>query len=126
MRVLCGGEDGVMGVYGGELLPDNHKEAENRLIRVDAIYDYPKQRAIITHNIIERLPLPYGAEVRLRVIGEDGRAGAADEEAYAAMIQAALERLIAAYRHDNDVEAYLVLKRRDSALTGISGSYCRI
>ena len=125
MRVLCGGEDGVMGVYGGELLPDRHKEAKNRLIRVDAIYEYPKQRAIITHSLMERLPLPYGAEVRLKVIREDERPGAADEEEYHKMLQAALERLTGEYRKQTDIEAYLLLKRREKGLTGISGSYCR-
>lgn len=114
-----------MGVYGGELLPDRHKEAENRLVRVDAIYEYPKQRAIITHSLMERLPLPYGAEVRLRVIREDERPGAADEEEYHKMLQAALERLTGEYRRQTDIEAYLLLKRREKGLTGISGSYCR-
>lgn len=125
MRVLCGGEDGVMGVYGGELLPDRHKEAENRLVRVDAIYEYPKQRAIITHNIMERLPLPYGAVARLKVIGPCERPCAADENEYERMLADALGRLTAAYRRDRDIEAYVLLKKREIRRTGFSGSYCR-
>lgn len=125
MRVLCGGEDGVMGVYGGELLPDKHKEAENRLVRVDAIYEYPKQRAIITHDIIERLPLPYGAVARLKVIGPCERPCAADEDEYERMLADALGRLTAAYRQDRDIEAYVLLKKREIRMTGFSGSYCR-
>lgn len=125
MRVLCGGEDGVMGVYGGELLPDPHKEAENRLVRIDAIYEYPHQRAIITHNLIERLPLPWGAVVRVRIIGPCERAQAADESEYARMIEDALRRRTAAYRAEKDIEAYIMLKKREPGITGISGSYCR-
>lgn len=125
MRVLCGGEDGVMGVYGGELLPDPHEGAENRLVRIDAIYEYPDQRAIITRSIMKRLPLPYGAVVRLRVIGPCERPRAADEDEYVGMIDSALRRRTAASRTARDVEVYIELKRRDPRLTEISGSYCK-
>ena len=125
MRVLCGGEDGVMGVYGGELLPDPHREAENRLVRIDAIYEYPHQRAIITHILMKRLPLPWGAVVRIRIIGPCEGAGAADEGEYERMIEDALRRRTAACRAEKDIEAYIELKKRKAGLTGISGSYCR-
>ena len=124
MRVLCGGEDGVMGVYGGELLPDPHKEAENRLVRIDAIYEYPHQRAIITHGIMERLPLPYGAVVRIRIIGPCRGARAANRGGYEAMVKDALRRRTEALSAEGDEEAACLLKERRAADTGISGSYC--
>lgn len=114
-----------MGVYGGEMLPDPHKEAENRLVRIDAIYEYPHQRAIITHNLFERMPLPWGAVVRIRIIGPCERARAADEDEYAIMIEDALRRRTAAYRAEKDIEAYIMLEKREPGITGISGSYCR-
>ena len=126
MRVLCGGEDGVMGVYGGELLPDAHREAVNRLVRIDAIYVYPRQRAIITHSIQERLPLPYGAVVRIRVIMEVGKAGAADEREYGEMVERALRRLLRAEWTENDKEVREILEgRAGRLLMGVSGSYAR-
>ena len=124
MRVLCGGEDGVMGVYGGELLPDKHKEAENRLVRIDAIYEYPHQRAIITHSLMERLPLPYGAVVRIRIIGPCRGARAANRAGYEVQTQDALKRLTEAYRAQEDEEAASFLEKRSGTETGISGSYC--
>ena len=124
MRVVCGGEDGVMGVYGGILLPDTRKEAEHRLVRIDAIYRYPCQRAIITHSIFERLPLPYGAVVRVRILGPDARAGARDAEEYGQMLYLAHRRLLQALMDEGDWEAYAVLEQRPAPVTGVSGSYC--
>ena len=126
MRVLCGGEDGVMGVYGGELLPDAHREAVNRLVRIDAVYVYPRQRAIITHSIQERLPLPYGTVVRIRVIMEIGKAGAANEDEYGRMVESALRRLLKADWMQGDREVQEILAgRAGKALTGVSGFYAR-
>lgn len=126
MRVLCGGEDGVMGVYGGILLPDVRREAENRLVRVDAIYVYPRQRAIITHSVFERLPLPWGAEVRIRILGQDGRPGAKDEQEYDDMLEIAHRRLMSDMMNEGDWEVYRLLKHRRALVTGVSGCYCRI
>lgn len=126
MRVLCGGEDGVMGIYGGELLlEDKHRDAANRLVRIDAIYKYPGQRAIITGTIMERLPLPFGAVVRIRVIGPCTDARAANRAGYEVQVRAAHRRLTETLRAQGDAEACTVLERRDAAATGISGSYCR-
>lgn len=124
MRVLCGGEDGVMGIYGGELMPDPHKEAENRLVRIDAIYEYPRQRAIITKGIMERLPLPWGAVVRIRIIGPCEGARAANRAGYEVQTREALRRLTEALRADGDEEAASLLEHRRADETGISGSYC--
>ena len=126
MRVLCGGEDGVMGVYGGVLLPDIRREAEHRLVRVDAIYVYPDQRAIITHSIYERLPLPYGAVVRTRIIRPDSRPGARDEQEYEDMLKIARRGLLERLMMDGDYEAYEIIKTRGARVTGVSGSYMRI
>lgn len=114
-----------MGIYGGELLEDPHKEAENRLVRIDAIYEYPDQRTIITREMHERRPLPYGAVVRIRLIGPCERAGAESREEYEGMIQDALTRRTAACRAQRDIEAYVALKKRDARETEISGAYCR-
>lgn len=127
MRVLCGGEDRVMGVYAGELTPDIRGDASSRLVRVDAIYAYPQQRAIITHSIHERLPLPYGAVVRLHVIGPCERPGAASEDEYGDMLEAALEALTESLRTQGDYEVWEILRsRRRMRMTGISGSYARM
>ena len=114
-----------MGIYGGELLEDPQKEAENRLVRIDAIYEYPDQRTIITREMHERRPLPYGAVVRIRLIGPCERAGAESREEYEGMIQDALTRRTAACRAQRDIEAYVALKKRDARETEISGAYCR-
>ena len=125
MRVLCGGEDGVMGVYGGILLPDIRKEAEHRLVRVDAIYTYPCQRAIITHSIFERLPLPYGVAVRLRIIGQDARRGARNEKEYEDMLRIAHRLRMEELMEAGNWEEYGLLQARGALVTGVSGSYCR-
>lgn len=125
-RVICGGEDGVMGVYGGEPAPDPHRTAAHRLIRVDAIYRYPGQRAIVQDAMCERLPLPYGAVVRMRIIGEDERKGAQDEAEYNRMVEAALLRLLAAPETAEDSEVYGILTERIGRhMTAVSGSYAR-
>ena len=127
MRVLCGGEDGVMGVYLGELAPDTRCDAVNRLVRIDGIIDYPRQRAIITHGIYGRLPLPYGAVVRMRIIRPCEDAGAASEEQYGDMLEAALARAMEAYRRTGDYEVWEILRRRRRLRkTEISGSYSKI
>lgn len=115
-----------MGVYGGILLPDIRREAEHRLVRVDAIYVYPSQRAIITHSIYERLPLPFGAVVRTRVIRPDSRPGAANEQEYEDMLANARRRLLEALMTEGDFEAYQIIKTRKAHVTGVSGSYMRI
>ena len=126
MRVLCGGEDGVMGVYLGELAPDTRSDAVNRLVRVDGILKYPQQRAIITHSIHERLPLPWGAVVRMRVIRPTEEAGAASEEEYGDMLEAALEEAIEAHRRTGDYEVWERLRiRRRLRMTGVSGAYSK-
>ena len=125
MRVMCGGEDGVMGIYGGELLPDAHSTAEHRLVRVDAIYAYPDQRAIITRSIVERLPLPWGAVVRMRIIGPCEGARALNRAGYDAMLKEAHRRLTEALKARGDEEACRILAGRRPTETGISGSYCR-
>lgn len=126
MRVLCGGEDGVMGVYLGELAPDTRSDAINRLVRVDGILKYPRQRAIITHSIHERLPLPWGTVVRMRVIRPTEDAGAASEEEYGDMLEAALEEAIEAHRRTGDYEVWKRLRiRRRLRMTGVSGAYSK-
>ena len=127
MRVLCGGEDGVMGVYLGELMPDVRSDAKNRLVRVDGIKRFPGQRAIITHSIYERLPLPFGAVVRMRIIGPTEEAGAVSEEQYGDMLEAALEEATEAHRRRGDYEVWERLrKRRRLRMTGVSGAYAKI
>ena len=116
----------MLGVYGGELAPDLHTTAAHRLIKVDAIYRYPGQRAIIQDTLYERLPLPYGAVVRLRIIGEDERQGAQDEAGYNIMVEEALLRLLAQPETAADEEVCGILMRRVGRhMTGIGGSYAR-
>lgn len=125
MRVMCGGEEGVKGVYAGEII-DLLDGYENKLIRVDAIVCYPVQRSIITKQIFERLPLPYGAVVRLQVIGPfKGRAAKSARE-YNDMVEFALHERMHLVRKVGDLEELKVLEGRyGRRKTGIDGSYAR-
>ena len=124
--MLCGGEDDRKGIYGGELIEDDVRhDAENRLVRIDAIYAYPDQRAIVTNSIAPRLPLPYGAIVRTRIIGPDKARGAPDSAAYAVMIGCALKRKIEEAASLRDRMSEALLKARKNTDVGIDPTYCR-
>ena len=115
-----------MGVYGGELIEDVRRDAVNRLVKVDAIYQYPAQRAIMTDSLHERLPLPFGAIVRMRVIEEDRRPGCRNADEYGDMLEAALNRLMGQPETIADIQVYyILLMRAGRRLTGVSGSYAR-
>lgn len=120
MRVRAGGEDGH-GVYTGEVLPEPVARPR-RLIRVDGIVRYPSQRALMARGIYERLPLPYGSVVRMRVCAPTDAPAARDAAEYGEMVERALQARLEESRRDDERE--ILRDRAGKYLTGVDKSYC--